>query len=172
MTAGIRGLGEGFTCHPALILVGEHDQPLTTDVGHPKSYYVDRAVAEGFVLETCMYFPFVTAKNLTGFGAEHSTFLQAFPRLQMILVLACDKAVKAEQVGTARRRSSLDRRDFAAGTPHECAPTRPRGDHSAAATRHDVLASLPACRVTHRHFQQTGDTLVTTLPSDPERSGS
>jgi choline dehydrogenase-like flavoprotein len=37
-----------------------------------------------------MYFPFITAKSLTGFGAEHSRFIRAFPRLQMILVLACD----------------------------------------------------------------------------------
>lgn len=98
VTAGIRGLGHGFTCHPALILVAEHDQAITNDVGHPKSYYIDRAEREGFVLETCMYFPFVTAKNLTGFGAGHSTMMRAFPRLQMILVLACDKAVPENRV--------------------------------------------------------------------------
>ena len=46
--------------------------PITNDVGHPKSFFVDRAEEEGFVLETCMYFPFTTAKNLTGFGAAHS----------------------------------------------------------------------------------------------------
>jgi choline dehydrogenase-like flavoprotein len=39
-----------------------------------------------------MYFPFITAKNLAGFGEAHSAFMQAFPRLQMILVLACDRA--------------------------------------------------------------------------------
>ncbi len=98
VTAGIRGLGEGFTCHPALILVAEHDQPITNDVGHPKSYFIDRAEREGFVLETCMYFPFVTAKNLTGFGADHSVMMRAFPRLQMILVLACDKAVPGNRI--------------------------------------------------------------------------
>ncbi len=91
-------LGEGFTCHPAHILVGEHDRPITNDVGHPKSYYLDRAVEEGFLLETCMYFPFTTAKNLTGFGAPHSALMRAFPRLQMILVLACDKAVSGNRV--------------------------------------------------------------------------
>lgn len=91
-------LGEGFTCHPAHILVAEHTNAITNDVGHPKSFYVDRAEAEGFVLETCMYFPFVTAKNLTGFGAPHSAFMRAFPRLQMILVLACDKAVGGNRV--------------------------------------------------------------------------
>lgn len=85
-------LGQGFTCHPAHILVAEHAQEITNDVGHPKSYYVDRAEAEGFVLETCMYFPFTTAKNLTGFGRAHSALMRAYPRLQMILVLACDKA--------------------------------------------------------------------------------
>ena len=85
-------LGRGFTCHPAHILVAEHDRPITNDVGHPKSYFVDRGAAEGWVLETCMYFPFTTAKNLTGFGAEHAAMMRAFPRLQMILVLACDRA--------------------------------------------------------------------------------
>lgn len=95
-------LGERFTGHPALILVGEHPREITNDVGHPKSYYIDRAIEERFVLETCMYFPFVTAKSLTGFGAEHSAFLRAFPRLQMILVLACDRAVPGNRVGLGR----------------------------------------------------------------------
>ncbi len=91
-------LGAGFTCHPAHILVAEHERPITNDVGHPKSYYVDRAAEEGYVLETCMYFPFITAKNLTGFGPPHSALMRAFPRLQMILVLACDKAVPENRV--------------------------------------------------------------------------
>ncbi|MGD2070916.1 MAG: GMC oxidoreductase, partial [Gemmatimonadota bacterium] len=91
-------LGHGFTCHPAFILVAEHPRSLTNDVGHPKSYYLDRAAEEGWVLETCMYFPFVTAKNLTGFGPEHSAFMRAFPRLQMILVLAADRAVPGNRV--------------------------------------------------------------------------
>jgi choline dehydrogenase-like flavoprotein len=98
-----RGIGAGFTCHPAHILVGEHPRPITNDVGHPKSFFVDRSEAEGFVLETCMYFPFVTAKNLTGFGAGHSAFMQAFPRLQMILVLACDKAIPGNRVTIDRK---------------------------------------------------------------------
>lgn len=91
-------LGHGFTCHPAFILVGEHEREITNDVGHPKSFYVDRGVEEGYVLETCMYFPFVTAKNLTGFGQDHAAFMEAFPRLQMILVLACDKAVPQNRI--------------------------------------------------------------------------
>lgn len=95
-------LGRAFTAHPAFILVGEHPHPITNDVGHPKSFYVDRGQEEGFVLETCMYFPFVTAKNLTGFGPDHQAFLRAFPRLQMILVLACDKAVPQNRVTVDR----------------------------------------------------------------------
>ena len=91
-------LGHGFTCYPAFILVGEHSRDITNDVGHPKSYYVDRAREEGWVLETCMYFPFVTAKNLTGFGADHSALMRAFPRLQMILVLAADKATEQNRI--------------------------------------------------------------------------
>ncbi|HET9984336.1 MAG TPA: GMC family oxidoreductase [Longimicrobiales bacterium] len=95
-------LGEGFTCHPAHILVAEHPHEITNDVGHPKSFFLDRAEAEGFVLETCMYFPFTTAKNMTGFGAEHSAFMRAFPRLQQILVLACDKATPGNRIAVGR----------------------------------------------------------------------
>ncbi len=95
-------LGAGFTCHPAHILVGEHPRTITNDVGHPKSYYVDRSEQEGWVLETCMYFPFTTAKNLTGFGEAHSRLMRAFPRLQMILVLACDRAVPHNRIAVDR----------------------------------------------------------------------
>jgi len=93
MQKGIPRLGCGFTCHPAMIMVDEHPQPITNFVGHPNSYYLDQfAESDHFVLETCMYFPFITAKSLAGFGEPHSAFMRAFPRLQMILVLACDKA--------------------------------------------------------------------------------
>jgi choline dehydrogenase-like flavoprotein len=95
-------LGEGFTCHPAHILVGEHAHAITNDVGHPKSFFLDRAEEERFVLETCMYFPFTTAKNLTGFGADHSALMRAFPRLQMILVLACDRATRGNRIAVDR----------------------------------------------------------------------
>lgn len=98
VTAGLARVGHGFTCHPAHILVAEHDREITNDVGHPKSYFLDRAESDGYVLETCMYFPFTTAKNLTGFGEEHSKLMHAFPRLQMLLVLACDKAVAGNRI--------------------------------------------------------------------------
>ena len=97
-------LGHGFTCHPALILVAEHDREITNFVGHPKSYYLDQFVEpDGFLLETCMYFPFVTAKSLAGLGDEHSRFMRAFPRLQMILVLACDRAIPENRVTVDRQ---------------------------------------------------------------------
>lgn len=95
--AALPELGHGFTCHPAHILVAEHDRPITNTVGHPKSYYLDH-YERGYVLETCMYFPFITAKNLTGFGPEHSRLMRAFPRLQMILVLALDTAVPENRI--------------------------------------------------------------------------
>lgn len=102
LPARLPRLGEGFTCHPALVLVAEHPHAITNDVGHPKSFFVDRAAAEGFVLETCMYFPFVTAKSLSGFGAAHSAIMRAFPRLQMILLLACDRAVPGNRIALDR----------------------------------------------------------------------
>jgi choline dehydrogenase-like flavoprotein len=95
-------LGYGFTTHPAFIIVGEHARPITNFVGFPKSYYLDLAESEHFVLETCMYFPFITAKSLAGFGAPHSAFMRAFPRLQMILVLACDEADTHNRVAIDR----------------------------------------------------------------------
>src|SRR5919109_1373966 len=41
LPARLPRLGEGFTCHPAHILVAEHDRAITNDVGFPKSYYLD-----------------------------------------------------------------------------------------------------------------------------------
>jgi choline dehydrogenase-like flavoprotein len=90
---GLPVLGRFLTLHPALILVGEHDREITNFVGHPKSFYCDQFLdSDGFLLETCMYFPFTTSKNLIGFGPQHSELMRAFPRLQMILVLAKDPA--------------------------------------------------------------------------------
>ncbi len=92
-------IGRWFTCHPAQILVGEHEQPISNFVGHPKSWLWDeRIVQDRFFLEACMYFPFVTAKNMTGFGPDHQAFLEHFERLQMILVLACDDALPDQRV--------------------------------------------------------------------------
>ena len=92
-------LGRYFTAHPALILVGEHDRPITNFYGHPKSYYCDHFVESAkFLLETCMYFPFTTAKNLIGFGAEHAEMMARMDRMQMILVLAVDPALAENRV--------------------------------------------------------------------------
>lgn len=107
LPARLPRLGEAFTCHPALILVAEHPHPVRVDVGHPKSFYVDRAEDENFVLETCAYFPFTTAKSLAGFGQVHARFMHAFPRLQMILALACDKAVAGNRVAVDREGRPL-----------------------------------------------------------------
>ena len=108
VAAGLPALGRYFTCHPALILVGQHAQPITNYCGHPKSFYCDHfAESDGFLLETCMYFPFTTAKNLIGFGAEHSALMRAFPRLQMILVLAVDAALPSNRVSLDRNGEAV-----------------------------------------------------------------
>ena len=104
LPASLPRLGHGLTCHPALILVAEHEHPITNFVGHPKSFYLDQFVeTESFILETCMYFPFTTAKSLSGFGEEHAAVMRAFPRLQMILVLACDHVDPRNRVTVDRR---------------------------------------------------------------------
>ncbi|HVN76692.1 MAG TPA: GMC family oxidoreductase [Thermoanaerobaculaceae bacterium] len=101
--ARLPALGRYFTAHPALILVGEHDRPITNFHGHPKSYYCDHFVESGgFLLETCMYFPFTTAKNLIGFGAEHAEMMSRMDRMQMILVLAVDPALPENRVAVDR----------------------------------------------------------------------
>ena len=92
LPARLPALGRYFTCHPALILVGQHERPIANYFGHPKSYICDHFADSGFLLETCMYFPFTTAKSLSGFGAEHSGLMAHMDRLQMILVLALDPA--------------------------------------------------------------------------------
>jgi hypothetical protein len=79
--------------------VGEHPEPISNFHGHPKSFYCDEFwESERFLLESCMYFPFTTAKNLIGFGVEHSELMRAFPRLQMILVLAIDPALETNRI--------------------------------------------------------------------------
>ncbi len=96
-------LGRYLTLHPALILAAEHPGPVTNVWGHPKSYYTEAFQRERrFLLETCMYFPFVTAKNLVGFGAEHSELMRAYPRMQQILVLALDEALREHRVSVDR----------------------------------------------------------------------
>jgi choline dehydrogenase-like flavoprotein len=92
-------LGRWWTCHPAHILAALHPAPITNFVGHPKSFvWQERIQEDRFFLEACMYFPFTTAKNLSGFGAEHARFMEAYDRLQMILVLACDEALPEHRV--------------------------------------------------------------------------
>ena len=63
-----------------------------------------------------MYFPFTTAKNLAGFGAPHSTLMNAFRRLQMILVLACDKATAGNRVSVDRDGKPVVHYRFTEGT--------------------------------------------------------
>jgi hypothetical protein len=121
-------VGAGFTCHPALILVALHPTPITNDVGHPKSFYVDRAEAEGFVLETCMYFPFTTAKALCGFGEGHSAVMRGFPHQQQILVLAVDHAVAGNRIDVDGEGCSVVRYRF---TP-EVVERLVRGNRAAA----------------------------------------
>lgn len=96
-------LGRYFTCHPALTVVGQHDRPISNFHGFPKTYYCDDfEQSDHFLLETCMYFPFTTAKNIASFGKGHAAFLEDFRRLQMILILASDKAIAENRIAIDR----------------------------------------------------------------------
>jgi choline dehydrogenase-like flavoprotein len=62
-----------------------------------------------------MYFPFTTAKSLTGFGAEHSRMMSAMDRLQMILVLAIDPPDAGNRVMVDREGHPVVRYAFTDG---------------------------------------------------------
>ncbi len=110
-------LGRWLTLHPALILTAEHDRRLTNFWGHPKSYYTDEFHAtDRFLLEVCMYFPFVTAKNLTGFGRDHAEAMAAYPQMQQILALAMDRAEEENRVEIDRRGEPVVRYRLAEDT--------------------------------------------------------
>lgn len=92
-------LGRYFCCHPALILVADHGKPIKNSKGHPKSYYCDEFLdSQKFLLESCMYFPFVLAKNLCGFGEEPDDLVSKFDQLQMILALVMDRALPSNRI--------------------------------------------------------------------------
>jgi choline dehydrogenase-like flavoprotein len=101
-------IGRYLTTHPALILVGEHPEPISNFHGHPKSFYCDEFWhSDGFLLESCMYFPFTTSKNLIGFGPEHEELMRRFAHLQMILVLAVDDATADNRVVLDSKNEAL-----------------------------------------------------------------
>lgn len=96
-------IGRYFTCHPALMLAAKHPRKINNLIGHPKSFFVDAFVPSHHVLlETCMYFPFTLAKNLSGFGQDIDNFIRDFNRLQMILALAIDPAERHNHIGIKR----------------------------------------------------------------------
>ena len=92
-------LGRYLTLHPALVLVGQHNRSITNFYGHPKRYYCGHfAESKGFMLETCMYFPFMTAKSMMGMGIEHSRMMSGMDRLQMIIAQALDEPLHGNRV--------------------------------------------------------------------------
>jgi hypothetical protein len=96
-------LGKRITLHPALILVALHETPLTNYQGHPKSYCCeDFCDTGGFILETCFYFPFTTAKSCTGFGAEHEELMRDVRRQQQIIALAWDRPDDSNRITVSR----------------------------------------------------------------------
>lgn len=117
--AKLPALGRYFTCHPALILVGEHPRQITNITGHPKSFYCDEFHhPERFLLETCLYYPFTLSKNLTGFGPEVDELMAHFRHLQMILVLAIDEAEKHNRVTIDRHGDPVVHYTFSDSTKH------------------------------------------------------
>ncbi|MBI5528031.1 MAG: GMC family oxidoreductase [Deltaproteobacteria bacterium] len=104
LPAALPALGKFITLHPALILVGLHDRPIANFLGHPKSFCCDHfAGTHGFLLETCIYFPFTTAKSCIGFGAEHAELMAHMDRQQQIIALAWDQPLERNRVTVDRK---------------------------------------------------------------------
>ncbi len=92
-------LGRYFTCHPALTLVGLHDTPVDGPIGHPKSFYCDDfARQEGFLLESCFYPPFATARNLVGLGDDLDRMMGRIDHQQQVLALVLDRAQPTNRI--------------------------------------------------------------------------
>jgi choline dehydrogenase-like flavoprotein len=108
-------LGRWFTCHPALTLVADHPERVDGAVGHPKSYYCDRfSDARRFLLETCFYFPFTTAKNLVGFGPAVDELMSRVAFQQQILVLVLDKAMRDNRIAIDKNGNPVAHYDLSA----------------------------------------------------------
>lgn len=97
-----RQVGRRFTCHPTQLIVAEHPRIITSDVGHPTSYQIDRGTDAGFVLEPTFATPMVAAAQLTGFGPAHAQMMRAFPRLQMLRAIARDTATPSNHITITR----------------------------------------------------------------------
>jgi choline dehydrogenase-like flavoprotein len=92
-------LGRSVTLHPALIMVGIHESPVDGFYGHPKTYCCDRFPdSDGYILETCFYFPFTTAKSCAGFGPDHEELMKSYRNHQQIIALAFDEPEPSNRV--------------------------------------------------------------------------
>jgi len=101
-------LGRYFTCHPALILVAQHDRSVANFYGHPKSYYSGHfAESKEFLLEVCMYYPLSTAKSLVGFGAELGELMSSMNRLQMIIAIALDSPAYENRITLSKSGNAV-----------------------------------------------------------------
>lgn len=96
-------LGRYFTCHPALTLIAEHPRTVDGSLGHPKSFYCDDFAETGrFLLETCFYPPFATARNLIGHGPPLDALMSRMNRQQQILALILDRARPENRIALDR----------------------------------------------------------------------
>src|SRR5207247_8994018 len=55
----------------------------------------------------CWCFPFGSAQSPAGFGATRSAIMHASPRLQMILMLACDHVASGNRIAVSRTGSPI-----------------------------------------------------------------
>ena len=72
-------VGQGLHLHPSVLLSGIYDEDIYGYRGIPQSYYVDEFIdleqdpTSGYILMPVYGFPVMTATQLPGFGAAHST---------------------------------------------------------------------------------------------------
>jgi len=102
-------LGKKITAHPAMVVYGIHPKELNGHRGFPKAYYCDEfREADHYLLETCFYYPFVTAKSLGLWGENHRKVMDNYNHLQSILILSHAEASLKNKVQVKGKKAVVD----------------------------------------------------------------
>jgi choline dehydrogenase-like flavoprotein len=101
-------LGRFMTLHPAVTLSGILPHEVLGFDGYPKTFYTGQfSNSHHYLIETAFYFPGVTAKNLPGFGLQHSEWMKQYRRLMSVIVLELDEPEERNRVSVSRRGTTV-----------------------------------------------------------------
>jgi choline dehydrogenase-like flavoprotein len=114
-----RGAGQNLTLHPTTAVVGIYDQPIHASIGIPLTTYCDEFVRRdgdhGHWIETPPFRPGLAAIALPGFGESHRRYMQQFPYIAPLIILARDGAPRGPSAGSVTLRGGEPRIDYRLG---------------------------------------------------------